>query len=192
MSDPTSSDFGPAPQRPKRPSRLLRVVLVVSLALNLLFMGLMAGSVLRAQASPKGPKHRPPPPAASMMIGGLVFRDLEPKERREIRRMAEGRIGSVFKRRRQEVEALLALIGAEQLDMQALQTELAAQKTTQDDIEARVEAIWLAHVQKMTVAERKALVERMITRLDRRKKQHGQEKRGGKGPAEPLLDREDH
>ena len=166
----------------------LRLLLIASLAGNLLFAGLVAGAVLRAQADPKGPRNRPPPPQASMMIGGMVFRDLDSKERRALRRLAEGEVGSVFKRRRQEVERLLAIIGADTLDLESLKAELAAQHSTRETIEGRMEDAWIAHLETMTAEARKALVARMIDRLDRRKREHAKEDRNRL----PVVDRVDH
>lgn len=187
MTDPTHQNAGRDVDKPKRMSLWLRLLLVASLAGNLLFAGLVAGSVLRAQSEPKAARNRVPPPQASMMIGGMVFRDLDRQERRALRRLAEGEKGSVFKRRRQEVERLLAIIGADTFDLAALRQELDLQLQGRARLENRMEEAWIAHLQAMSPADRKALVARMMDRLDRRKRQHMQEN----GKRLPVVDRVD-
>ncbi|CUH75285.1 putative integral membrane protein [Tritonibacter multivorans] len=192
MTDPTHQfpheNGGRPKDRPKRMSLWLRLLLCLSLSGNLLFAGLVAGAMLRAQTDPKGPRNRPPPPQAAMMIGGMVFRDLDRSERRALRRMAEGEVGSVFKKRRQEVERLLAIIGADSFDLDVLRSELAAQNLSREALETRMVDTWIAHLQGMSPEERKAFVARMIERLDRRKRQNSKEDRNRL----PVVDRVDH
>ena len=103
MTDPTHNSAGRDVDKPKRMPLWLRLLVVISMAGNLLFAGLVAGAVLRAQSDPKVARNRMLPPQASMVIGGVVFWDLDRQERRALRRLAEGQKGSVFKKKLDDI-----------------------------------------------------------------------------------------
>lgn len=162
------SDRDPMMAQAPRPRRIGRwvfnIVLVLSLSLNLLILGLVAGAAWRGKEI-QGALRRPPPPRAAMMIGGMVFRDLDRAERRRVRELAEGEYGSVFERRRAEVDALLSLIGAEELDLERLQATLSAQRLYSNQVEATLEGAWVERLQTMNARQRKALVVRIKERM---------------------------
>jgi uncharacterized membrane protein len=187
MTDPTHNSAGRDVDKPKRMPLWLRLLVVISLAGNLLFAGLVAGAVLRAQSEPKVARNRMLPPQASMVIGGVVFWDLDRQERRALRRLAEGQKGSVFKHRRKELERLLAIIGADTFDLVALRQELELQMQSRARLEHRMEEAWIAHLQAMSAPDRKALAARVEDLLDRPKRRHLRE--NGKRP--PVVDRGD-
>lgn len=158
---------------------VLKSVLVLSLALNLLIVGVVAGAAWRGIGKEQTLR-RPPPPRAAMMIGGAVFRDLDRSERRKVRELAEGEFGSVFKRRRAEVETLLSLIGAEELDLDRLTATLEAQRFRSAQIEGTLESLWVARLQDMSRNDRMEVVDRVRRRMERGGSPKGEHK-GPKG-----------
>ena len=66
----------------KRQRRMwLRILVIVSLTLNLLFIGLVAGTFARV-----GPPMPPPPPS----VGAAMFKAMPPDDRKEIRERMRG------------------------------------------------------------------------------------------------------
>ena len=86
-------------------SRRFRIVLILSLAANLLFIGLMVGAVMRHGHA--GPRYRDRPPS----VGAALFRALPREDKREIREAMHQRDSLVRDAERQsdfaEIRALL-------------------------------------------------------------------------------------
>lgn len=110
MADPF-----PTPRR----ARIMRIVLVVSLALNLAVAGLAAGVALRG--------HDGRPPRGFDMTLGPIGQALAPQDRAAIRDTLRGRgdgAGLRFNRQK-DLDTLMAALTAEPFDAAALRSALA-------------------------------------------------------------------
>lgn len=142
--------------------RKLRIALAVSVALNLLILGLVAGAVLRDG----GPHGR--------MVRDLDFgpftEALTPEDRDALRRDFIRQAPDLRDMRRQmrdDFSTLLAALRAEPFDVEALRGVVANQG---DRMAARLELgqdLMLARIAAMTPAERAAFADRLEQRLER-------------------------
>ena len=142
--------------------RKLRIALAVSVALNLLILGLVAGAVLRDG----GPHGR--------MVRDLDFgpftEALTPEDRDALRRDFIRQAPDLRDMRRQmrdDFSTLLAALRAETFDVEALRGVVANQG---DRMAARLELgqdLMLARIAAMTPAERAAFADRLEQRLER-------------------------
>lgn len=151
--------------RTKRRDRVLRVVLVVSLALNLLVLGVVAGGVM------KGVQMHRAGPASGMRAPDL--RDLwlaMPEEvRRDMRqadgpRNAEGHAARREERRAQAAarqEALVALLRAPEFDAQAFSDILMAEHNERAERIAGAHQAFVARVSALNAPERAAVADRL-------------------------------
>jgi len=120
-------EHGPAESTPKKPFRWSRVVLVVSLALNLAVIGTVAGALLRWDAGVDR--------ARAMQVRDFGFGPfvgaLETKDRRDVGRMFIRSAGDP-REARAEVKAMfaqmIATLKAEPFDRQAFETLLLQQQ----------------------------------------------------------------
>jgi uncharacterized membrane protein len=178
MTDPAPNAPAPAP----RTGRGLRWLLVVSLALNLLFLGLAAGGAARMwRGGPIGQTA----PAAELQ---LLWRALPEDDRRAMRQddsayrsqaMQGGGVsdGHVSRSDREEVRSRLAgdvvalrtLLLAEPFDRAALEARLMQVRNLQAQRADRALARMLDRIEAMGPAERA----RMVERLDRRAAREG-------------------
>lgn len=162
MTESETSVTPPAPQpTPPKPARGLRVALAVSVALNLLIIGLVAGAMLRG-----GPHDR--------MVRDLDFgpftEALSPEDRAALRRDFIRQAPDMRDMRRQMREdfaTVLAALRAEPFDPDALRGVVANQGNR---MAARLELgqdLMLARIAAMTPAERAAFADRLERRLER-------------------------
>ena len=151
----------PQPAAPRR--RLwLRILFVVSLALNCLFIGLFVGAMARF-GEHRG--DRPPP-----SIDAALFRELSKEDRREIfRQLREGESGNRRQDRAEDGQAVLVALRAEPFDAAAVEAVLGPQLERRVDWMTRAQAAWLAHVDGMTQAERSDYADRVQASLERRR-----------------------
>ncbi|WP_226892540.1 periplasmic heavy metal sensor [Phycobacter azelaicus] len=136
----------------------LKVLLAVSLAANLAVAGLAVGAALRWHDGGH-PSHRPP------SVGSLIFHDLDPDTRRDLRRRAEGEFRSYSARRRAEGDAVIAILMAEPLDLDALADLLRVQADTRHGFHLSVQQAWITQVEAMTPDERKHYATRLQSKL---------------------------
>ena len=160
MVDPTPTE---APKRRSMPL-WLRVVLVLSLAGNLLVIGLIVG----VASSPKGPR-------GSERIAGDVgaapfVRALEGEDRRALAREIAQKNGG-FRQMRQETRAraeeLFAALRAENFDRAAVEALLQGQREQAAQRQLAGEAALLNRLEAMTLEERVAYAERLAQALRR-------------------------
>jgi uncharacterized membrane protein len=179
----------PAPQTPppaRKPGRALRWLLVVSLALNLVFLGLAAGGAARMWRA--GPAAQPAPMAELQ----LLWRALPEEDRRAMRggdgaRHADrdtGRTGTEGRRESRseararvvaDVAALRALLLAEPFDRAALEARLSRARDLQAERAGRALARMLDRIEAMDRAERARMVERLDRRLSRHDRREGRD-----------------
>lgn len=169
MADPTPTE------QPKRRSMplWLRILFVVSLAGNLLVVGLIVG----VASSPKGPR-------GSERIAGDVgaapfVRALEGEDRRALARDIMRENGG-FRQMRQETRAraeeLFAALRAEQFDREAVEMLLQGQREQAARRQLAGESALLNRLEAMTLEERVAYADRLAKALRRGPKRDGQSK----------------
>lgn len=147
---------------PPDPRRRLRWALVVSLAVNLALIGLMAGAVLqdRGRTGQRGID----------LSMGPIGAALDAESRAEIGRDIAGRIKPVEQRRamQRSFEDIKALLRAETFDAAAFAAAIAAPQARMKDIREAATAALVARVAAMTPAERQELADRISLRPPRR------------------------
>lgn len=132
-----------------RLSLTLRVIFALSLALNLLVVGLVAGVWWRGG----------PPDGAR--IGGqaaALYRALPGEDRRALR--AEMR-GTIDRGRLRIRDPLIAALKADPFDPAAVAAILVAQSDAQAQAQMRMRALWLDRIAAMSPAERAAYADRL-------------------------------
>ena len=143
---------------PSKRGGWVKAVFALSLALNLLVVGAVAGAAWR-HGGPGGPDGRArsggPPSGLSML------RALERDDRRAVLRAARAaQIEPAFDRGAFQAE-LVAALRAEPLDMDALDRLLAQQRAYAGARLETVLGVWRAHVQSMSADAREAYAERL-------------------------------
>lgn len=145
-----------------RSGKGLRIALAVSVALNLLILGLVAGAVLRDG----GPRGR--------MMGDVAFgpftEALAPEDRAALRRDFVQRMPGMRDMRRQmrtDFAGLLAALRAEPFDMEAVRGLIAGQSDRMAERLALGQDLLVARIGAMTPAERVAFADRLEQRLRR-------------------------
>ncbi len=144
---------------PRRRGRVLRVVLVVSLALNLLVAGVMAGGAI------KGTQMHHTSTAPDLRSLWLAM----PEEMRRDMRRAEGARAPERQALRDErrartaarQEALVALLRAPEFDAQAFSDILIAEHEERSERIARAHQAFVARVSDLDMAERAAVADRL-------------------------------
>ncbi|WP_342068624.1 periplasmic heavy metal sensor [Yoonia algicola] len=147
-----------APQT--RPSRLWRIVLVLSLALNLAVVGVVVGSAVSGRWGEGPPR--------SFDLGlGPVARALEPQERRAIgRKLREDRSLRGFDLRGR-VNLVVAALQAEPFDPDVLLALLAEQSQQIATVQATAQEVMLEQIVAMTPARRRAFADQVLEEMSR-------------------------
>ena len=141
--------------KPRR-SRRFRVVLILSLAANLLFIGLMAGAAVRFGHG--GPKFHDRPPS----VGAALFRALPREDKREIREAMHQRDSLVRDAERQsDFAEIRALLVAEPFDAAALEDAMRRQIDKRHAFIEQAQVDWVARIAAMDAGERADYVERL-------------------------------
>lgn len=142
----------------------LRIVLVVSLALNLLIAGLIVGATLGDRRDGRDRSVRD-------LSGTPFFMALEPQERRALARAArsqsEDSLRESRRALRERFEALLNALRAESFDRGAVEALLAEQRAAASRRADLGEQVLLDHLQGLGVEERRAYADRLDASLRR-------------------------
>ncbi|WP_417679094.1 periplasmic heavy metal sensor [Pseudodonghicola sp.] len=147
-------------RKPPRMRPWLRLLLGVSLALNLAVAGLAVGAAIRFGDRPD--RVRPPMP-----LGALMFRELPREDRKMLRdRDRETREGRDA-RRRAEAAELDAALRAVPFDPTPLEAFIARDAARQADFADAMRNAWLTRVKAMTEAERAQYADRLQEALQR-------------------------
>jgi len=152
-------------RKPPRMRLWLRILLGVSLALNLAVAGLAIGAAIRF-GGPDGA--RPPAPP----LGALLYRELPREDRRALFR---DRLGSREERRaRRQADAaeIDAALRAVPFDVTRVEAFLATQANQHRDIEKAMRDAWLKRVSGMSDAERAAYADRLAEAMARHNRHH--------------------
>ncbi|MFN3209641.1 MAG: periplasmic heavy metal sensor [Roseovarius sp.] len=157
------SDRTDQPGRAGAP-RWMKILLVVSLALNLLVLGLMAGFAIKG-----GPKWRGGPPGGM----GAMHRALAEEDREMLKR----RMTEMFRAQpdgreafRQEMAAIVALLRADRFDAAAASETMARVRGVFDDRIGSAQALLIDHWAQMPAEARAAYADRLEAELKRRKR----------------------
>ncbi|WP_170360140.1 periplasmic heavy metal sensor [Ruegeria arenilitoris] len=147
--------------KPKR--RWVTVLLTVSLALNLLVVGVALGTVYRV----KGGHHGKGPPG----FAPTLYRALPKEERKALRGELSERHTKGAKMRSQDFAALEAALRAEPFDPETVQALLQQQAQAMAELQSALQDKWLDRITAMTDAERQAYADRLQEVVER--KAHG-------------------
>lgn len=151
-----------ADPKPKR--RWMPIVLVVSLALNLLIVGMAAGTALRLK---DGDRAKAPPGFAS-----ALYRALPKEDRKAMREELSGLHKKGSKHRKQDFQALSQALRAVPFDPAAVENLLQQQVQSMADLQAALQTQWLTRVTEMSDQERQAYADRLEDVVDRGPRGH--------------------
>ncbi|MFV0514898.1 MAG: periplasmic heavy metal sensor [Jhaorihella sp.] len=162
--------------RQGRCPRWMRVLLGLSLALNLLVAGLAAGAALRYGRA--GEMHQPP-----RSLAGAMIRELPQQDRRALRALARDDLardgnGGYRARRRAEASAVADALRAVPFDTAILRSLLDDQNRRRAAIRDELREAWLARVAAMGDTERAAYADR-VEQAMRRGGPRGRHRGGG-------------
>lgn len=154
--------------RPAAMSRKLRILLIVSLALNLLVLGAVAGAI--------GNHWRGGPHSSRANTHAAPhIRALDPSDRRAIgRAIRKARKSTDASVGRIEVYTDMAeAIRATPFNRAAVKALLDRQRQLGTARQDRAESIWLDRMEAMTASDREAYADRLIKVLSRRRHRRG-------------------
>ncbi|BBU57762.1 hypothetical protein KU6B_40270 [Mameliella alba] len=168
-----------------RPGRWLRILLFLSLALNLLVVGAAVGFFLNGPPAPRGDRSDPVLP---------YTRAFDEDQRRELRR-------GLWRAMRKDAGAMragyladyqrgLELLRQEPFDQAALAALLADQAARGVEVRTRGQEVLVKFLVEMSAEERRAYADRLEAELERmRSRGHGRDKdRDGRQPPKPPRD----
>lgn len=150
-------------RKPPRMRLWLRLLLVVSLALNLLVAGLAVGAVIRFGEERE--RVRPPMP-----LGALLYRELPREDRKLLRDRNIGSREEREARRRADAKELNAALRAVPFDPARIVAFLEREATRQEGLEEAMRQAWLNRVTAMDDTDRAAYADRLQQALEH----HGQ------------------
>lgn len=155
----TQPDQDTPPTRSAAP-RWMRILLVASLAMNLLVVGALVGAAIKGGGPWRGGDHH----------AGPMARALDPEDRRVLRkRMIETRTDSRDGRKahRAAMQELVTLLRATPYDAEAVQTQMQEVRGQFLNRMERGQALLLGRLSEMTQAERAAYADRLEEALRR-------------------------
>lgn len=143
-----------------KPRRIWKIVLALSLALNLAVAGIVVGSIASGRAGPDGPR--------SFDLGiGPMTRALTRQERRAIGQSLRESRALHDLNPRERIGGLVAALQADPFDPAVLQALLDAQSQKMDDVQMRAQAAFLALVTDMTPERRAEFAAQLREELSR-------------------------
>ncbi len=135
-------------------SRGLRIVFGLSLALNLLIVGALAGAWLRGAGPGSGPE-----PRAS--IARLLYSELPREDRRAMRNYVRDTVDRTVLRQARVGPELEAALRAEPFDETAVRALMDRQATAMATGQRAMRDAWLRRLQDMSPQERAAYADRL-------------------------------
>jgi len=151
----------PHPATSPKPRRLWKVVLVLSLALNLAVAGLVTGAVLSGKVGDRPPR--------SFDFGiGPVAQSLSPRERREVGRVLRqaGVLRDVNPRGR--IAEMITVLEAEPFDADAMREIFAQQGADLARVQVTVQGAMLEMFSGMSPARRAEVAAALAAELEQR------------------------
>ena len=159
----------------RRSPAWMRILLVLSLALNLAVVGLVVGTVLRED----GPARRGPSATSDLGLGP-VGRALNKEERRQLKRGAVARRADLRENRqeiRQRLDETLSALATDPLDEAAVAAGFAAQRDAISARQALTHQLFLDMVKDMDLEARQDLAQRLHEGLKRRGKKRDKDRK---------------
>ena len=147
-------------QNPGRTPLWLRLVLGVSLGLNLLIAGLAIGAFARFGDMGGGR-------AASQTLGAAMFRELPREDRRALHKGAMRRGPHTAQMRQAQATAIATVLRADPFDPEALGDVLQTQAAQRMDWHHTAQLAWLERIAQMSTAERASYADRLYDSLTR-------------------------
>lgn len=136
------------------PRLWLRIVFGISLALNLLVIGLVVGAVVRFG----GIEGRRPPPHS---MGAAMYRELPQADRKALREASQRRTNHSMESRVAEADAIAAALQADPFDRGAVQVVLDEQAQHRIGWQKTAQLAWLDRVSQMSVSNRSDYADRL-------------------------------
>ncbi|MBT8155970.1 periplasmic heavy metal sensor [Epibacterium ulvae] len=149
-----SQDNGKPNMNSKGP-RWVRILLVMSLALNLAVIGMLAGTAYRVKDRWAGKP--PPPPSLSVTL----YRALDRETRHTLMQSAAGDHPNIRALREADRKALFATLQADPFEVEAVARVLEGQAQRQYQFREKLRQSWLDQVAGMSEEERAKLLERL-------------------------------
>ncbi|MEL7092001.1 MAG: periplasmic heavy metal sensor [Pseudomonadota bacterium] len=147
----------------------MRALLLISLAVNLAIVGLIAGFLMRDPGPLRGGG-----PGASFGLPYLIA--MERSDRRAVMDAVRDNNDLPNRRaRREQFAQMITLIRAEPLDRAAVEALLSRQARTAGEVQTAAQAAWLTQLERMDAETRATYADRIETVL----------KRGPKGRGKP-------
>ncbi|WP_281992473.1 periplasmic heavy metal sensor [Sulfitobacter geojensis] len=156
-------------QVPKRRTRrAVKWAFGVSLALNLVFVGIFAGAALRHAGDKRGWDRKP---EMSRSSGAPFVRALSQEDKRALRRALKERSAGLPDReeRRLSQQQMIDVLRAENFDADAIKRLFAEQTGVAAQLSGLAQAAWLELVSGMSAQERVEVADRLEEQLMRRK-----------------------
>lgn len=144
-----------------KPRKLGRILLVGSLALNVLLAGLIVGSLATGRSGP--PRGFEPQLGP---LGQVLSKEDRAQIAREIRRELRG-LERSGKERGAAMATVVSLLEAETFDAEAFANTIRDQQMFQDQVRDVALTRFVAHVNDMSTDERRAVAETLRDRLSR-------------------------
>jgi uncharacterized membrane protein len=159
-----------------RASKRMRIVLILSLAVNLAVVGLVAGAALRGGPGGVSGAERARAMQARDFGFGPYVAALEHDQRREIGRAFIGKAGRPDKAQagaQAKFEAILDALNSDPFDADLFQTEVLAQLNGLAELQKIGASVIVDHVAAMTPEARAAYAERLDQALKRPPRREG-------------------
>lgn len=155
----------PPPSAPRRAPRWMKIVLVVSVALNLLIAAMVVGAVFARDRDGFDHSDR----AMMRDLGRTPFVSaLDFSDRRALGRSLRDGPRPDRADLAARFEAVLGALRRDPFDRAALEAELATARTAASARQARIEAVLLDRLEGMSASERRAYADRLDRSLRRR------------------------
>ncbi len=148
----------------KAPRRWMPVALIASLAVNFVVAGVFLGAVLRFH----GERGDTPPG-----FGPALYRALPDGDRTALRKGLAGEHRRGGRKRAEDFRQLGQALRAAPFNPDTVRQLLDAQAQANDEIQDAMAKQWLARVEAMTDAERRAYADRLDEVIQRRGDRHG-------------------
>ena len=150
-----------------KPRQLWRVVLIISLALNFIIVGIVAGAALSGRLGKGAPR--------SFDLGqGPLARALSQQDRRAIGQSLRRGSGDLRRQdMRAQTEALVSQLRQDPFDPAALRSLLDTQDARLDQLRLRAKEALVARIADMSPQERAAFADRLEIELRRPRRGHG-------------------
>ncbi|MCV6584350.1 MAG: periplasmic heavy metal sensor [Marinibacterium sp.] len=162
----------------RRSPRWMKLLLVGSLALNLTVLGLVAGAVWRFNDREHGPR-------VSAPLGIVLFRTLASEDRKALRAELGGQVQPQRMSRRAILIEIPTALRADPPDMVRLEAIIDSEVARHADWLTLSNDSWLAHVETMDVAARRAYADRLEAVMRDRLDHHGKPKPPHGHPPKP-------